>query len=91
MHAERRGFALNHAAAVFRQPHLWVAHLAVAGFATELRPDLVDLRDARGSDRVALRDEPAAGVHRFRPVKVSRFGVDQLPAFARRTEPKLLV
>src|SRR5581483_7266798 len=88
----RGGLAAHHAAAVLRQADLRLAvlDLAVARLAAKLPEDLRELRAAGGSDGVALREQPAARVHRDLSGDLRDAVLDELAAIADLAESQLL-
>src|SRR5580765_2812190 len=55
-------------------------HLAIARLPAQLQHDLVDLPQTGRTDRLAVRDQPAVGVHGQRTVDLRRVvGVERLP------------
>src|SRR5579871_4033626 len=65
--------------------------LAGAGFAAQVRGDLVDVGDAGGAQRVALGEQAAGYVHGDAPAERRVAGVDQLAGFALGAKAEVLV
>ena len=74
-----------------RQARLRAFDLPAARLAAQVPEDLADVRDARRAQRVALREQPAARVHRNAPADVRVAVIDQLARLALAAEAQVLV
>ena len=74
-----------------RHADLRAFDLAVAGLAAQVPDDFADVGDAGRAERVALREEAAAGVHGDLAADVRRALVDHAAGFAFAADAEVLV
>ena len=91
MDALRRGVSAYPAAAVVSEADTGVLDLVVAGAPAQLAVQLGNLGASRGGDRVATREQPAAGVHRQLSAEFRYPLPDQPAALAARSQLQRLV
>src|SRR5208282_911698 len=86
----RRGVTSQEATAVFGESYARVIHLAGAASPAQLVGDFHDLRDSGGANRMALREESAAGIDHVASAEIHAPPSQEPGTLAPRAQSKFL-